>query len=300
MGIYGPPYPTNKKKALENLTALLDSYQGLWVCIGDFYFTTNDSEILGRNRGGTLGNKFTWAKGRWGSSAIKRRLDRGIGNISWGLAFPKASISHLGAINSDHTPSLLDTNHEDNFAHRPFCFEVAWVRDNSCNTIVGKVWNDDVSGSPMIKLYKKQAATRNSFRKWNKEVFGHCPDRINRLMCRIAQAQNNSYLEDNGRIEAVLIAELSEWLVRSEIMWRQKSRELWLKEGARNTKFFRFSTIIRRRQNRIDAIKKEDGNWVFGSNQIRDHFLKTFKELFEKEEVSFPTHLENLISPCIF
>ena len=76
---------------------------------------------------------------QWASSAIKRRLDRGIASISWRLAFPKASVSHLGAINSDHTPILLDTNPDDSFAHRPFRFEAAWVRDNGCIFVVERL-----------------------------------------------------------------------------------------------------------------------------------------------------------------
>ena len=62
-------------------------------------------------------------------ASIKRRIDKGIANISWPLAFPKATISHLGAINSDHAPILLDTNPNDNFSYRPFRFEAVWLRD---------------------------------------------------------------------------------------------------------------------------------------------------------------------------
>ena len=53
---------------------------------------------------GYSGSKFTWAKGNWGNVAIKRRLDRGIANISWILAYSKAAISHLGAINQTTLP----------------------------------------------------------------------------------------------------------------------------------------------------------------------------------------------------
>jgi len=65
--------------------AFLESFQGPWVCIGDFNFTTDDSETLGGRRSSSsfttnylnglifefgainLGysrNAFTWARGR--------------------------------------------------------------------------------------------------------------------------------------------------------------------------------------------------------------------------------------------
>ena len=47
------------------------------------------------------------------------------------------------------------------------------------------------------------------------------------------------------------------------------------------------------------AIKKEDGTWIYESNQIRKLFRDTFMELFKEEEISFPEHLEHLVLPCI-
>ncbi|XP_075636797.1 uncharacterized protein LOC142609040 [Castanea sativa] len=251
VGFYGPPYATKKKNAWENLMALLESFQSLWVCMGDFNFIISDNEILGGNRGGSSatnylkelifefgaidlgcsGNKFTWAKRGWGNSAIKRRLDRGIANISWRLAFPRASIAHLGAISSDHAPLLLDTNPKDSFAHRPFRFEAARIRDNNCNSIVEKACNERVTGSAMVKLCKKQAATREALRKWNKEIFGHYQDKINCLMNKIAEVQKNPPSTDNGKIESVLLTDLSEWLARSEVMWRQIKRTVAQRRG---------------------------------------------------------------------
>lgn len=156
-----------------------------------------------------------------------------------------------------------------------------------------------MSGSALIKLCKKQAATRSALRKWNKQVFGHYQDRINQLLKKISDVQNGPHSEENGRVEDTLQAELAEWLARCEILWKQKSLELWLKEGDRNTKFFHLSTIIKRRHNNIDAINLEDNNWVMSSNQIRQLLFNSFKNTFAEEEVSFPEHLDNLISPCI-
>ncbi|XP_050255075.1 uncharacterized protein LOC126700957 [Quercus robur] len=183
VGFYDPPYLAKKQKAWENLMAFLNSYLCPWVCIGDFNFTTNDKEILGGKRSGEssainylkelifefgaidlgfFGNSYTWARGRWGSFTIKRRLDKGIASISWHLAFPRAAVSHLGAFKSNHTPILLDTNPEDSFTHRPFKFEAAWIMDSGCNSIVQKAWNVQARGRAFIKLFKKQTNTRDA------------------------------------------------------------------------------------------------------------------------------------------
>jgi len=92
VGFYGPPYPAKKKKSWENLFALLNSFQGPWICLGDFNFIINENESSNKKSGessapnylkelmlefgaidlGFSGSKFTWAKGRWGNSAVKR------------------------------------------------------------------------------------------------------------------------------------------------------------------------------------------------------------------------------------
>jgi hypothetical protein len=55
---------------------------------------------------------------------------------------------------------------------------------------------------------------------------------------------------------------------KEELKWKQKSRELWLWEGDRNSKFFHLSTVIRRHSNRINEIKLDDGSWLHGREQI--------------------------------
>ena len=285
--------------------------------MGDFNYIVNEEEKLGGNRGGSSatnylkellfelntmdlgysGNKYTWARGKWGKASIKRRLDRGVASISWRLAYPRATITHLGVIKSDHSPILMDTNPSEKFAHRPF--EAVWLRDERCSAVIEETWKGKVSGSKFIKLYKKLAASREALRKWNKEVFGRCQDRINSLLKKIKEVQDRQPSHENGLLENDLQTELSEWLLRSEVVWRQKSRELWLKLGDKNSKFFHLSTIIRRRRNNIDALKNEEGTWIHESGQIRDKFRENFINLFKEEEVYFTEHLDHLVLLCI-
>ncbi|XP_030945669.1 uncharacterized protein LOC115970144 [Quercus lobata] len=225
VGFYGPPYPSKKKKARENLMALLEAHHGPWMCFGDFNFVLNENEILG---------------GKKGSSSTN---------------FLKDLMFEVGAIDLGYSG-----------------VKYTWAKDSA--------WNDEHGGSEFTRLCKKQAATRDALKKWNKEVFGKCQERINAIMKRIKEIQSQPPSFQYGDLEAALQAELSEWLLRSETLWRQKSRELWLKLGDKNSKFFHLSTIVRRKRNNIDAIRDGNGSWITEGNAIRKRFLDHFKDLF--------------------
>jgi hypothetical protein len=136
VGFYGPPQKTKRDKTWVDLHALLESILGPWMCCGDFNVVINDEEKIGGITGGSsilsllkellfdlavvdlgyVGNRFTWSKRRWGRNSIRERLDRGIANIDWRLAFPRAVVYHLGALNLDHCPLLIDTNPKEAFS----------------------------------------------------------------------------------------------------------------------------------------------------------------------------------------
>ena len=49
--------------------------------------------------------------------------------------------------------------------------------------------------------------------------------------------------------------EYKKWVLLEEITWRQKSREVWLKKGDRNTSFFDKMANAHRRRNNVDRIR---------------------------------------------
>lgn len=76
----------------------------------------------------------------------------------------------------------------------------------------------------------------------------------------------NNHVLDHGMVPQVfdelksLRIDLEEILAREEIFWRQKSREVWLSDGDRNTKFFHSSTKLKRSRNRIYCIENSSGS----------------------------------------
>ena len=185
IGFYGPPYQAKRRKAWENLHVLLQSLNCPWICFGDFNVVVEESEKFGGQRGsnstpsylkdllfdlgaidlGFAGAKYTWWNKRWGKNAIKERLDRAICNSGWRTQFPKASVFHLEATNSDHAPLLIDSNPKEEFLLRPFKFEAMWTRDPRCSGVVKEAWKLEVPGSSSFVLCKKQVNTTLALKK---------------------------------------------------------------------------------------------------------------------------------------
>ena len=213
--------------------------------------------------------------------------------------FPKAGIRHLVASNSDHKPILLDTHLENNRGRRPFRFEAMWARDESSIDVMEKAWWMTVEGSQNFKLLKKCQNTRKEFIAWNKSCFGIASTRIKELENKLKALQELAPTQENIKIEAALHLELNEWLEREELKWKQKSRDLWLKEGDRNSKFFHASTLVRRRRNFIIEIQLNNGQWIHSREDIEQYFAAHFQEVYQTTHPQIPQDLEGLMSPCI-
>ena len=68
------------------------------------------------------------------------------------------------------------------------------------------------------------------------------------------------------------------WALLEEISWRQKSRETWLKEGDRNTRFFHRMANAHRRRNCLKSICI-NGRKLDKEADIKDGLVDAFQNL---------------------
>ncbi|XP_024008064.1 uncharacterized protein LOC112084035 [Eutrema salsugineum] len=102
----------------------------------------------------------------------------------------------------------------------------------------------------------------------------------------LAQDDDNTTLEEIEDIRRKLCAALRE----EEMLWQQKSREKWHKNGDKNTKFFHALTKQRRARNRIVSLKDSNGHLVENARGIEKVAATYFQDLFSS---SIPSDPEN-------
>ena len=95
------------------------------------------------------------------------------------------------------------------------------------------------------------------------------------------QSEGLSEAEKASRIS--LRSDLWKAYRAEEVMWRQKSRVAWLKEGDRNTSFFHLVATARRRSNCLGFLT-HNGQVVRGPQEVKNMVFEHFQDLYQQAE----------------
>ena len=131
-------------------------------------------------------------------------------------------------------------------------------------------------------LASKLKALKGILRAWNKEVFGRVELKKKEALSRISfwddlEKEKELSLEEAEEREKVR-DDYKKWVDREEVSWRQKSREIWLKEGDRNTGFFHRMANSHRRRNSIRSISINGRRFV-KEPEIKEGLVGAFQSL---------------------
>lgn len=73
---------------------------------------------------------------------------------------------------------------------------------------------------------------------------------------------------------------LTEIYSQQEIFWSQRSKQLWLREGDQNSKYFHASAKVRRKRNHITTLQDSNGREVGLDSGLQEVMEGYFRELF--------------------
>ena len=196
---------------------------------------------------GFSGQKYTWSNHRQILDLILERIDRCFANPAWKLLYPKASVTHLTRVYSDHCPILLELSKSPPMArNKPFRFQSMWLLHLEFPKFVKDNWDHLQPLSSAITNFTREV------KKWNVEVFGNLFIRKKKVLARLNGTQKALASNPNDflvHLEKQLTEEYNLIMLQEEEFWAIKSRLNWTAFGDRNTSFFHTSIVVRRHRN---------------------------------------------------
>nr|XP_009774803.1 PREDICTED: uncharacterized protein LOC104224793 [Nicotiana sylvestris]XP_016490633.1 PREDICTED: uncharacterized protein LOC107810374 [Nicotiana tabacum] len=201
------------------------------------------------------GGIYTWSRGV--NSRIVSRLDRFLFSADWDENFRDIKQVILPKVSSDHAPISLQCEVWEN-TKSYFKFENWWLGTEGFKDKIASWWvSFDVQSRPDYVLAKKLRLLKVKLKEWtgqggNLEVLKTIC--LNKILVLDVVQESRDLSEDELVQKASLVMELEEIAKNEELIWRQKSRVQWLKQGDRNTKYFQRITNAHRRFNNIDKL----------------------------------------------
>ena len=158
-----------------------------------------------------------------------------------------------------------------------------WLKEEGLKTLVEEWWRSyEVRGTRSFVLTEKLKALKARLKIWNKTYFGNLEVKKKEALKKVKvwdmlEEMNPLTLRERElKVEAV--NDFKRWALLEKVYWRQKSREIWLKEGDRNNGFFHRMTNSHIRGNQIIKMKINE-NWVTEEADLKHGIARAFKSL---------------------
>ncbi|KAJ9705360.1 hypothetical protein PVL29_003414 [Vitis rotundifolia] len=168
-----------------------------------------------------------------------------------------------------------------------------WLKEEGFKDLLKRWWQGlRFNGSFSFIHAKKLKALKAILKSWNKDVFGKMGVNKRLALDKVVFWDSQEKLRplSMGELEARKEAkgDFKKWALMEEVSWRQKSREVWLREGDRNTGFFHKIANSHRRRNCLSKIKI-NGTWLTEEQEIKRGVVGAFKNLLSNPGDWHPT-----------
>lgn len=244
---------------------------------------------------------FAWNNKRDGFCQITERLDRFLVSPSWKLQNYALSSNFLPYSASDHFLIVLNLSKESDyksFKKATIKFEHMWFRHPHILPPLHQWWvsSPNCEGTKMYHFYHKIQYVKGSIKHWNKHVFKNIFHQKNCVGKQLHAINEhvivNGFDLDMFLKQKNLQAKWEDFCKTEEEFWRQRSKEIWLEEVDKNTKFFHMSVKQRRAANTIFEIEEASSSRLLKESQkIKAEGKTFFQNLLTPQTNPYSSHI---------
>jgi hypothetical protein len=231
---------------------------------------------------GFSGTPYTYDNKRKGNANVRVRLDRAVATHSWRDLFCGTTVQHLVSPCSDHQPILIKLMQEQRRCHQAprRQYEVFWERSMELPEKIAAAWESTGQKNDLGSVHQGLDRVMTELQQWSKKKFGNVLCELGKSRKRLEELMLKG--ADNSEIRKET-DHMNELLYREEMLWLQRSRISWLKEGDRNTRFFHQKAVWRARRNKIKKLKNAEGVWKDTPSDMERMATSYFQELFTRD-----------------
>jgi exonuclease III len=304
--VYGPQSIQDKESFMQTLQYVKTLiHTPHWIVGGDFNMILTLEEKIGGTKRleqdsgkfktlieqlnmvdmETRNGIFTWSNKRTGHQHVACRLDRFLVTEALLESDQAMEANIMPKTGSDHWPIAFCLDPGFPPRPKPFRFEKFWLTHPNFHQLAHTWWAQAEidHGTHMYKFQQRLKNFKQHLKSWNKSTFGNILLRKKEIESQLEELQRTfiagSRTQNLVQEEEQLIADLEACREQEEILWRQKSRVQWLKEGERNTKFFHRAMTHRRYINRITQLEDDQGIPIRDHDQIAEELNSFYQDL---------------------
>lgn len=158
--------------------------------------------------------------------------------------------------------------------------------------VIQNSWADSGQLDNLGDINRALSRVMSALQGWSKAKFKN----VNRELDK-ARKKLIVLLESNADSSEIRRAtdHMNELLHREEMLWLQRSRINWMKEGDRNTRFFHSKAIWRAKKNRIHSLQDADGTVHRTKTAMENLATDYFKGLYKMD----PSHDHSTVTRLI-
>jgi len=215
-------------------------------------------------------------------------IDKLFCNTLFEQKFPLAFVTAKTKAGSDHVPLILDFGCHKVKKSSLFRFEKWWLEQPDFKQLVNKIWNTKCVFEDAMEVWQfKIRLLRKKIKGWAININANIKKQKSELLKEfdsLDRRYESGILSprEKERMERI-VCELEKIWSLEEIKARQRSRDMNVKEGDKNTVYFQAIANQRARKKRIPALEGPDGI-LDETKDMLIHAVDFYKILFGVEE----------------